>query len=133
MSQGIETLYDELIHGMNSNKLSAALDAIIRIRSVQDFSPSQAIAFVPLLKRVIREELGGEIKDNQILEELLPVELRIDQLALLAFDIYMKCREKIFEIRVNEVKAQREMALQLLERTNRMLGKLRQEEDFRND
>ena len=130
ISLEIEALYDELLQGMNRDKLSASLDNIIRIRSVQDFSPSQAIAFVFLLKKAIREELASEIRENQLFEELLRFESRIDQLALLAFDIYMKCREKVYEIRVNEVKAERERVFKLLERTSPRYGKPETENDF---
>lgn len=118
ISREIETLYDELLQEMNSDKLAACLDNIIRIRAVQDFSPSQTIALIFLLKKAIREELASEITENRVFEELLKFESRIDKLVLLAFDIYMKCREKVFEIRVNEVKAERERVLKLLERIN---------------
>lgn len=118
ISQEIEALYDELLQGMNFDKLADCLDNIIRIRAVQDFSPSQTIAFIFLLKKAIREELASEITENRVFEELLKFESRIDKLVLLAFDIYMKCREKVFEIRVNEVKAERERVFKLLERTN---------------
>ena len=118
ISQEIEALYDELLQEMNSDKLAACLDNIIRIRAVQDFSPSQTIAFIFLLKKAIREELASEITENRVFEELLKFESRIDKLVLLAFDIYMKCREKVFEIRVNEAKAERERVFKLLERTN---------------
>ena len=118
ISQEIEALYDELLQEMNSDKLAACLDNIIRIRAVQDFPPSQTIAFIFLLKKAIREELASEIAENRVLEELLKFESKIDQLVLLALDIYMKCREKVFEIRVNEAKAERERVLKLLDRTN---------------
>jgi len=118
ISQEIEALYDELLRGMNPAKLSTSLDNIIRIRSVQDFSPSQAIAFVFLLKKAVREELESEIRENQLFEELLKFESRIDELALLASDIYVRCREKIYEMRINEVKAERERVFKLLERAN---------------
>ena len=49
--QEIEAIYEELLQGMNSDKLSASLDSIIKIRSVQDFPPSRAIAFIFLLKK----------------------------------------------------------------------------------
>jgi len=118
ISQEIEALYDELLQEMNSDKLAACLDNIIRIRAVQDFPPSQTIAFIFLLKKAIREELASEIAENRVLEELLKFESKIDKLVLFALDIYMKCREKVFEIRVNEAKAERERVLKLLDRTN---------------
>ena len=118
VSQEIKTLYDELLQGTNTDKVATCLDNIIRIRSVQDFLPSQAIAFIFLLKTAVREKLSTEIGKKGAFEELLKFESRIDKLALLALDTYMKCREKLFEIRVDEVKAERQMALKLLERAN---------------
>jgi hypothetical protein len=42
--------------------------------------------------------------EDGISHELIERESRIDGLALLCFDIYMKRREKIYEIKVNEIK-----------------------------
>lgn len=86
------------------------LDNIIRIRAVQDISPSQAIRFVFQLKEAIREEIKREIQEKQFSEELPALEAKIDAVAMLAFDIYMRCREKIYEISVNEI---RNMAFKL--------------------
>ena len=118
IEQEIKTIYDELLFDMNIEKLSTSLDDIIRIRSVQDFSPSQAIGFFFLLKQAARDELTSVIEENPASEELLKFESRIDELALLAFDIYTNCREKIYKIRVNEVTGQKEMALRMLARVN---------------
>ena len=118
ISQEIITLYDELLHDMNHEKISTCLNNIIRIRSVQDFPPSQAIAFIFLLKKVIREELVGEIEERQALKQLSEFESRIDKLALLALDIYVQCREKVHQIVIGEVKAEREMAMRLLEKAS---------------
>jgi len=110
ISTEIETLYDEIISGDNMEKISSCLDSIIRIRAVQDFKPSQAVAFVLQLKQIIKEELGSDHSD-----EMRVLDSRIDEIALLAFDIYSACRQKISEIRVNEVKSQ---VGKLLERAN---------------
>ena len=123
ISQEIETLYEGLLQGVDSDKLTTCIDNIIRIRSVQDFPPSQAVAFIFRLKQAIREELASEIGEYQFFKELLKFESRIDELALLALDIYMKCREKVYEIRVNEIKAEREGILKLLKRAELMCGK----------
>lgn len=108
ISREIEALYEGLLQGMNCDKLSTSLDNIIRIRAVQDFSPSQAVAFVLLLKKAIRDELESEIRENQLCGELLKFESRIDELALHAFDIYMKCRDKVYEIRMRKMEAERD-------------------------
>ena len=101
---GTEDLYEALLAGSTSDAFSSAVDSIIKIRAVQEFSPSQAIAFVFLLKKVVREQLATEMRENGFLEQLLAFESRIDELALLTFDSYMRCREKIHDIRVNEIR-----------------------------
>lgn len=115
ISKGIEGIFDELLRGLNKEKTSQFLDNMVRIRAVQDFTPSQAISFIFPLKRIIREELRVEIAEKQLSDEILSLESTIDSLALLAFDIYMKCRERIFELRVNEIK---NMTYGLLKRAN---------------
>ncbi len=119
ISTGTEALLDEVIHGAKSDRIISALDSIIRIRAVQDFTPSQALAVVFLLKKAVREEL--KIKDSgftsldppELYEELLQFETRIDGLASLAFDVYVKCRDDINRIKVGEANAERTMARQL--------------------
>ena len=44
---------------------------------------------------------------------LAPLESGVDRLALAAFDVYMQCREKIFEIRVREIKESQLLAARL--------------------
>jgi hypothetical protein len=104
--EGIESIFDELVEEADSNKIALFLDNIIRVRAIQDFSPSQAVGFIFGLKKVIREELESEIQEEGVTEELAAFDSRIDALALLCFDIYTQCRQKIFDIRVNEVKNQ---------------------------
>lgn len=114
ITQGIEILFDELIQETNSDRVIQALDSIIRIRAVQDFTPSQATAFVFLFKQVIRDGLEPDIQRERLSNEFLAFEARIDAMALSAFDVYMKCREEIHRIRMNEAMTEREMALRLL-------------------
>jgi len=82
------------------------LDPIIRIRAIQDLTPSQATAFILLLKNVLRDHLSEELKDAATVIELLAFESKIDLLSLIAFDIYMTCKEKIYQIAANETRNQ---------------------------
>ena len=118
VSQAIHTLYDELLQDkMNSGKICEALDGILKIRAVQDLSAGQAVALVFLLKEAIAGDLAAEIEKRQLLRQWLEFESRIDRVASLAFEIYMQCREKICQLRVNEIKTDREMAFRLLQLT----------------
>lgn len=104
LSQGLARIVEAVLQEMDREQVLAALDEVIRIRALQNFSPSQALAFIFLLKNVIREELAPELKAGQFSQELQELDSRIDGLALLGFDVYTQRREKLFEIRVNEVK-----------------------------
>ena len=106
ISQGVDSLFDEILQGIDTEKVSLFLDNIIRVRAIQDFTPSKAVSFIFLLKKVLREELDREIQENSNAEELRTIESRIDDLALLAFDIFMKCREKIYELKAMQLNNQ---------------------------
>ncbi|MBC17812.1 conserved protein of unknown function [Pseudodesulfovibrio profundus] len=97
-------LLDLTIQWEDAEKIACELDRIIRIRSVQDFSPSQAVSFVFLLKKLIRDEFFKAMDSAGRLPELLRFEAKIDNMAMMSFDIYSKGREKIYRLRVDEVK-----------------------------
>ena len=131
ISQGAESLLNWLSGKDEPNgEISLALDDIIRIRAVQNFSPSEALAFIFLLKKAVREELGGEIARDKRFEEFLELESKIDELAMSSFDIYMKCREKLYEIRVKEFKNR---LFHLLERANLIYEIPEWKTDFSHD
>lgn len=113
LAEGLEGLYDSLLQGMIPEKVKLFLDGIIRIRAIQEFTPSEAVAFIFQLKKVARQELGAEVLQQQgMTEALLSFDSAIDDLALFSFDIYMQCREKIYELKANEA---RNMTFRLLQ------------------
>lgn len=99
---GLKSLFEGLLKGVNQEVLASFLDPIIRMRAVQDFTPSQATGFILFLKTVIRKNTENHRDDSHLLEELLRFESKIDTLNALAFDIYMNCREKIYQIKATE-------------------------------
>lgn len=88
--------------GQGIQKAHAALDGIIRIRAVQDFTAPESIRFIFRLKDVLRPHLKAAGCDP---EELRGLDEKIDELALDCFEIYMQCREKIYEIKASEVQS----------------------------
>jgi hypothetical protein len=129
ISRAIEVLFKKLCEGSQDEKCQVSLDSILKIRSVQDFSPSKAVGFIFLLKRAIGETLKSEICKEAVIDEWLKLQSRIDDLALQAFDIYMGCREKICEIRVNQARAEKEMAFKMMERMTYSKEKTPKKED----
>jgi uncharacterized protein YerC len=115
ISRSIEGLFDEILRDAASEQIFPFLDDVIKIHAIQNFSPSKAVSFISLLKPVVREALGSDIARHTLSAELQSFEANIDNLTFLSFDIYMKCRERIFELRVNEIKT---MTFRLLRRAN---------------
>jgi hypothetical protein len=116
LSREIDVLFKNLCEGSQDEKCQASLDSILKIRSVQDFSPSKAVGFIFLLKRAIGETLKNEICKGSVMDEWIKFQSKIDDLALQAFDIYMECREKICEIRIQQARTEKEMAFRMMER-----------------
>jgi hypothetical protein len=111
ISGEMEILCQEIAGTMEMEKVNMSLENIIRVRAVQDFSPSQAIAFVFLLKKAMREEIlrhepqGTREEKGEIMRALSELDTRIEGALSAAFDIYTKTREKIYELRIRELKS----------------------------
>ncbi len=100
LSEGLSILFDSLILSDNANDAQQALESIISIGAVQDFSAAQAVAFVFALKPIIRTQFAAEIASRP--DEFFVIDNRIDAMALLAFDLFVKCRVRIDELKIKE-------------------------------
>jgi len=113
-ARALGPLFDALLAspGVERAAVEPHLDPIVRIRAVQEFSPSEALSFVFELKRVIRAELREDAPSG-----LAAFDERIDKLALIAFEVYLICVKKMYQIRVDEM---RRRTGKLMERMNRV-------------
>jgi len=104
LASALERLVEELGQGFEDERLRPHVEAIVRIRAVQDFAPSRALAFVFFLKEAMRDALRHEEKDEALERAMSRFERSVDSLSLLAFDCYLSCKVKMYEIRVDEMK-----------------------------
>ncbi|HUU03420.1 MAG TPA: RsbRD N-terminal domain-containing protein [Myxococcota bacterium] len=103
LAAGLEAAFEALLTKADSAVLCGCIEEIVKVRAVQDFTPSRAVVFALLLKDVIREEIQAQLDRPQVAREFLDFERRIDQMALFAFDLFVRSREKMYQLRVNEV------------------------------
>ena len=115
LNKALKEVFNGLVKGDDIEKLKKMLDPAIRIRAVQEFSPSHCISFIFFLKQIIRETVKKDRKSKVSEKELLQFESKIDGLSLIAFDIYIGCREQIFTYKANHVK---DRTIKLLEKAN---------------
>lgn len=119
-AQGAEAILDGLLTGADAGKTAPFIDGIMRIKAVQEGAPSQALVFIFLLKNILREICGQALQERPLAEEMTALESAIDALGLRAFDSFMKCREKIYELKANET---RNMTFRLLQKA-RLMGEI---------
>lgn len=104
--EGTRGVFQAILDGMDPEALRSHLDTMVRIRAVQDFTPSQALAFVFDLRSIIRKALPQLDADPRLHRERAELERIIDGLALAAFEVYADCREELNALRVTEMKRQ---------------------------
>jgi len=116
MREGTRGIVEGVIGEMDAEKVCSCLKEIIKVRAIQEFSPSQAVSFVFQLREAVRKELGSDEGNPALSAEIDHIDRNIDQAALFAFDVFVKCREQFYELRVNEIK--RNVAM-IIRRVNR--------------
>ncbi|MBU1003697.1 MAG: RsbRD N-terminal domain-containing protein [Proteobacteria bacterium] len=105
IEDAIAGLYDELLKDEAGENLAPQLDRVVRIRSVQEYSPSEAVAILIFIKHVVREHFTEQINAGEVpVAEVLRFESKVDSMMLVAFDIYTKCRNQLFELRLEDFK-----------------------------
>ncbi len=104
-SAAMGEILDEFLGENSAEAMGPLLDRIIRIRAIQNFSPSSSLAFIFGIKTLARQLLEAELATGEVSrEEISDFNEKVDGLALFAFDVYMGCRENLFEVRMTEVK-----------------------------
>lgn len=101
----LTAIFREILLPKASSDLATHVDPIVRVRAVQDFSPSSAIMVFRKLKEIVEEvvDLRPYLRDEfGAIQEFYN---RVDDLCFLAFDIFMKCRETIWELKTKEFQA----------------------------
>jgi len=99
---GIRAIVTALLAGNDEEEIRRALNDILQIRAIQQLTPATAVGFLFALKALIRDTLRADA--GRLTAELAELDRRIDQAALMGFDLYVAHRERVYELRLNEVK-----------------------------
>ncbi len=101
-----------IIAGDEPADVADLVEAVVRIRAVQDMAASEAVQFVLQLRTAVEQVLreAGVTLERAVADELHGW---VDRLALLAFDRYASCRQQVYEIRIQQVRSR---ALERMER-----------------
>ncbi|MEN8200424.1 MAG: RsbRD N-terminal domain-containing protein [Thermodesulfobacteriota bacterium] len=103
--EALGRLFKLLVAGADSKEFTAPLDQIMRIRSIQEFSASEAVGPIHAVKHITREILEKDKERRHLVSELYDFEFAVDLAVLVAFDLYMQCREQLYKVRIKEIKS----------------------------
>lgn len=109
----VERIYKVLVSGGDVSECATDLDGILRIRAVQGFAPSVALCFLPALKEVVHRQIEKAYPSESADAVLYEFNVRVDRLTMIGFDLYMSCREILWQQKAN----------QLYSRTHKLLEK----------
>jgi hypothetical protein len=107
LREGLAEILDGFIAGGAPDDLRQALDLVIRVRAVQEFTPAAAVGFIFDLKRIVRDVVSDAFEVPEDFDR------GVDCLGLAGFEVYMRCREQLWSIRAKEIRNQ---SLGILER-----------------
>jgi len=110
LREELAPILDAVVDGQETVEIESALDRIVRIRALQDMSPAEAVSFVLILKAVYQE-----IADDTTGDAISEFNSRVDGVLLTGFNVYSRCREQMYDIRVKEI---RNRSLKVMERLN---------------
>jgi hypothetical protein len=103
--EALKKLFPLLVKGADVQEMVPLLEQIMKIRSIQEFSPSQAIAPLNAVKHITREIFAADKERRHLVSDLYDFEFATDLAVLAAFDIYVQCRERLYQTRIREIKS----------------------------
>lgn len=103
---GLAELYEVVCDTSDDEVLTPDLQQLLKVRALQPISPSEAVAFVFVVKELVAAECKKEGMDT-LYTEFLAFSARVDAAALAVFDIFARSREQLLQARVNEVESGR--------------------------
>ena len=103
--EALGKLFKLLSKNADPKEFVAPLDQIMRIRSIQEFAASEAVGPIHAVKHITREILEKDKERKHLIAELYDFEFAVDMAVLAAFDLYMQCRERLYKVRIQEIKS----------------------------
>ncbi len=105
--EALDRLFGLLAKNADPQEFVAPLEQIMQIRSIQEFAASVAVGPIHAVKHITREVLANDKERCHLVQDLYDFEFAVDLAVLAAFDLYMQCRERLYQVRIQEIKTGR--------------------------
>lgn len=105
---GLAELYDVICDESDREIETPVLGQLIKLRAVLDEPASQTVSFLFKFKELVRRQWQkGKIEIP--IDHWLEFDARVDAVALAVFDIFMASREQLYQVRLKDIKASRDI------------------------
>ncbi len=105
--EALDRLFVLLAANADPQEFVSPLEQIMKIRSIQDFTPSQAVSPLHGVKHITRDVFEKDKETKDLIADLYDFEFAVDLMVLAAFDLYMQSRERLYQVRINEIRSGR--------------------------
>jgi len=103
--ESLDRLFVLLTGEADSKEFVKPLGLVMNIRSIQEFTASQAVAPLHAVKHITRTVFEKDKETRGLIAELYEFEFRVDLMVLAAFDLYMQNRERLYQVRIAEIRS----------------------------
>ncbi len=103
--ESLSKLFGLLAKNSDPQEFVKPLDHFVRMRSVQEFSASQAVSPIHAVKHITRDILAADKERCHLVNDLYDFEFAVDMAVLAAFDLYMEARERLCKVRIEELQS----------------------------
>ncbi len=104
IKQGLADLYSMLSEDSEKETLSSTVIQFLKLRAVQVDSPADAVSFIFGLKQIVFDQCTKE-EFSPTLHEWREFEIRLDNIAITIFNQFMESRERLFQVKINELRS----------------------------
>ncbi len=119
ITRTLNSLLKMLTDGGTSEGFRRVLEGLLKIKASRNPSLIEGLSIIGILKQAIRSEVEAELARSEtangsMAAEYLALDARLDEAVLIACDVYLASRRNFDEMRINELRAEKERAERVL-------------------
>jgi hypothetical protein len=102
LRKGMEGIIDRILRPLSAEEARVILEPVMKVRAVENLSPSQRMKFILPLGVVLAEIMREEGRKDLWGHEWMELNSEISRLALLSRKLFSESREKVNQLRIKE-------------------------------
>ena len=110
VSHGVAELFDVICDESDKEVDTPALNEMLKVRALQPITAAEALFFLFDIKLLV-EKICQKQGMDKLYKEFLVFCTRVDATAIAMFDIFTNCRQRVYQVRLNEYRTKRSIII----------------------